>query len=350
MKTEKKTEHSLPMGVLDFELAGDTVFAACMDGLYRIHLASGDSEQLFAHRSYLSGIVVADESTLVCSSYDGQLIWYDAKARQVFRRVQAHQFWSWQLAISPDRQRVASVTGQYLAGSERYEPAAEKEPSLKIYDVGTGTLLHSLSHVPSVQSVAFSHDGRFVAAGNLMGEVRVWSVQDGQLVANWTTDSFTSWGIIKSHCYIGGIYALAFDPSDEHLVLAGMGPMRDPMAGNGRQLWQRFAWQQEPVKKLDETHQRESGEGLMETLAWHPSGEHFVMGGRQRGGDWNAAVFSNPDGEKVAQLSTGIRITSAQFSQNGTELWLGGADKQEIKGEAGERRFPDFGRLQVFSV
>ena len=39
---------------------------------------------------------------------------------------------------------------------------------------------------------------------------------------------FTSWGIIKSHCYIGGIHAMAFDPSDEHLLLAGMGANARP--------------------------------------------------------------------------------------------------------------------------
>ena len=37
--------------------------------------------------------------------------------------MKAHDFWSWQLALSPDGSRVASVTGQYLAGGWKYEPA-----------------------------------------------------------------------------------------------------------------------------------------------------------------------------------------------------------------------------------
>ena len=44
-----------------------------------------------------------------------------------------------------------------------------------------------------------------------------------------------------------------------------MGDMRDPMAGNGKQLWQRFAWQTSPVEKTQESVADQTGEGLMET-------------------------------------------------------------------------------------
>ena len=71
-----------------------------------------------------------------------------------------------------------------------------------------------------------------------MGEVRVYELDSKKLIAQWTTPDFTSWGIIKSHCYIGGIYDMQFSPDDDHIYVAGMGYMRDPMAGNGKQLWQ----------------------------------------------------------------------------------------------------------------
>ena len=103
----------------------------------------------------------------------------------------------------------------------------------------TGELAHNFSHVPPVQSVAFSRDVKFLAAGNLMGEVRVWELASGKQVANFTTPSFTGWGIIKGHYYTGGIFALHFAANDEELYVAGMGSTTDPAAGNGRQLWQR---------------------------------------------------------------------------------------------------------------
>ena len=62
-------------------------------------------------------------------------------------------------------------------------------------------------------------------------------------------------------------------------ALAGVVPMflasRTPI-----RVWQRFAWRESPAKKIDETHAGESGEGLMEALAVHPGGGHFVMSGR----------------------------------------------------------------------
>ena len=348
LSTQSIVEHSLPMGVLDIQHespGSDHLLAACMDGVYRLNLASGDAERLYQHESYVSGVVFdATHHVVISAGFDGKLIWYDLAQRAVFRRVLAHRFWSWKMAMSRDGRRLATVTGQYLAGSNDYTPAPESEPSVKVYDASSGRLQLALPHVPSVHAVAFSPDSRFVAAGNLMGEVRIWDVEDGQLVANWTTDAFTSWGIIKSHCYIGGIHALSFSPDGEHLILAGMGPMRDPMAGNGRQLWQRFAWRETTARKIDETHEGEAGEGLMETLAWSPQGDWFLMGGRQRGGDWNGAIFSNDGGARQHHVSTGFRMTSAQVDGTGKRLFLAGARKQK---QPKDGEYPAFGCVDV---
>jgi hypothetical protein len=107
---------------------------------------------------------------------------------------------------------------------------------VKILRAEDGKSVHSLSRVPSVQAVAFSADSQWLAAGNLMRD------------------------------------------------------MRDPMAGNGRQLWQRWNWRE--GKMVGQTKEKQSGEGLMEALVMHPSGESFLMGGRLRGGEWNAALRS----------------------------------------------------------
>jgi hypothetical protein len=180
-----------------------------------------------------------------------------------------------------------------------------------------------------------------------MGEVRVWDMADGELVANWTTSDFTSWGIIKSHCFIGGVHAMRFTPLGDHLLLAGMGPMRDPMAGNGRQLWQKFAWRGSPPEKVGETRPEESGEGLMETLAIHPSGRFFLMAGRLRGGAWNAGFFDLESGRLVHSLKTGYRITEGLFSRDGRRLYLAGTRGQPRNKDG---NFPPFGRIDVYDL
>jgi WD40 repeat protein len=317
-----------------------------MDGVYRVDLGSGKHERIGQHRSYASSVAWIGGEQILSAGYDGTLQWRMANAETdaaPTREVQAHGFWSWDMAVSADRSLVATVTGQYLAGDYKYQPAAATEPTVKVFRVADGGQVHAFSMTPSVQAVAISPDAKHAAAGNLMGDVRVWNLETGELAAEWNTDAFTSWGIIKSHCYIGGIFAIEFTPDGDHVLLAGMGPMRDPMAGNGKQLWQKFAWRDKPAKKLDETHRGDGGEGLMETLAIHPSGKFFVMAGRLRGGQWNTAFFDLNKGELLHSLRTDFRATKAAFYDDGRKLIVAGLATQ------GHDNKP-FGRYHLFDV
>lgn len=347
----RSTHFKVPTGVLGAAVSSDgkSLVVGCMDGVYRADLMTATSDRIARHGSYVSSTAfLPDQGLAVSAGYDGVLQWLDIDAGESRRSVKLHDFWSWDMAVSPDQTRIVSVTGQYLAGGYKYEPQPEREPSVKIVDARSGETLHQLPHVPSVQAVAFSPDSRYVAAGNLMGEVRIWDSISGEHVRSFTTPDFTSWGIIKSHCYLGGIFAIKFTPDGNQLLLAGMGPMRDPMAGNGRQLWQRWEWVGESARMLDQTHDGESGEGLMETLSIHPDGRRFVMGGRLRGGDWNVAVFDLESGKRLTTLKTGYRVTEALFSPDGTQLILVGTQGQPRKNDQGI--FPDFGRIEVYDI
>jgi hypothetical protein len=193
--------------------------------------------------------------------------------------------------------------------------------------------------------VALSLDGSLVAAGNLMGDIRVWEIATSKVVAHWTTPDLTSWGVIKSHHYLGGVFAMRFHPEGEELFVCGMGPMRDPMAGNGVQRWQRFRWRD--GKKLDETHEGESGQGLMEALAFHPTKKFFVMAGRLVQGQWNLAFFDTATGNKLHSWDAKHRITDALFTVDGTRLLLAKAKQQEKKKDG---RWPDYGMIEIHSL
>lgn len=342
-------KRSLPAGVLGWDVARDgmTAWAAAMDGVYRVDLGDGKHACIGRHRSYSSSVAWIDGGERILSAgYDGALQWRAAAGAAdaaPLREVQAHRFWSWDMALSADRSLVATVTGQYLAGGYKYEPAGASEPTVKVFRVADGSQVHAFAMTPSVQAVAISPDAKHVAAGNLMGDVRVWNLAAGELAAEWNTEAFTSWGVIKSHCYIGGIFAIEFTPDGDHVLLAGMGPMRDPMAGNGKQLWQKFAWREKPAKRVDETHRGDAGEGLMETLAIHPSGKFFVMAGRLRGGQWNTAFFDLETGELLHSLRTDFRATKATFYDEGRKLVIAGLATQGHDNKA-------FGRYHVFDV
>lgn len=348
LEWKRTKDIKVPSGVLSAAISpsGAHIAAACMNGVYLVDVKSGDHERLYEHRSYVSSVVWMSDDQLVTAGYDGRLVWFDLDSKSVSRDQQLHDFWSWDIALSPDRTCLASVTGQYLAGGYKYEPAPETEPSLRVVSTNDGELRHSLSHVPSVQAVAISPDNKHVAAGNLMGEVRLFDLVTGEIVSQWTTPDFTSWGIIKSHSYLGGIFSLEFTPDGSALLLAGMGPMRDPMAGNGRQLWQKWDWRAAAPRLIDQTHKDESGEGLMETLAVHPDVDFFVMGGRLRGGDWNTAAFDLSSGDRLATLKTGFRVTDSEFFPDGSSLLLAGTQGQPKKKKDGS--FPPFGRLEIY--
>jgi WD40 repeat protein len=351
MKLTLAYDHKLETGILGLagELKADRVFAACANGvIYEVDIATGRANAFETkHESFASGcVLLPDGKTLISGGYDGALIWHDIETLQSLRKIKAHQFWSWQLALSPDGKRVASVTGQYLPGGWKYEPAGANEPSVKVFDTETGELVAGRNHLPPVLSCAFSPDGKHIAAANLMGEVRVWEVQGSEEpVSKWTSPSFTSWGTVKTHHYCGGIYALAFSANGTEMLGCGMGAMTDPMAGNGKMTWQRWDWRK--GEKIDEIKDGQHGSGLMEALAWHPDGKHFVMAGKQAQGTWNAAVFNSADGNLVTSIDTKKRITHAHFAQDGNWLILAGANGQP---QPKDGVWPPWGRLQVYQV
>jgi WD40 repeat protein len=351
MKLSLVHDHKLTSGVLGLALdsAGRRAFATCADGsLMEVDLASGKAEP-FAdkHQSYATGcVLLPDERTVITAGYDGILRWHNVATRTSWRQVIAHQFWSWQLALTPDGKHVASVTGQYVPGSWKYDPAPETEPSVKVFETATGNLVAGYTHTPPVQSCAFSPDGRHLAAANILGEVRVWELGAGaEPVSRWTSPDFTSWGTTKTHHFCGGIFGLAFAPDGETLLGCGMGPMGDPMAGNGKMTWQRWLWAK--GEKRDQIKDGQRGNGLMESLAWHPSGAHFVMAGRQAQGTWNAALFAAGDGSLVTSVDTKKRITQARFTADGSQLILAGATAQGARKANG---WEPWGRIQVHRV
>ncbi len=352
MKLEALRTLNLPTGVLGLAVSRDAarLFVACMDGgIYEVAADSGKRLRFDGvHASYASGcLLLPDEQTLISAGYDGRLLWHEVATRRVVRSVVAHDFWSWRLALSADGRRVASVSGQYLAGGEKYEPAAGTAPTVKVFDAATGERIHSWTQTPPVQSVAFSPDGQFLAAGNLMGEVCVWDLSTGRPVAEFRTPDFTSWGIIKSPHYVGGIYGLKFSPDGSTLLLCGMGPMTDPMAGNGKMTWQRWAWREKPGRMSDQIHDGEHGSGLMESVDFSPDGSAFAMAGRQAQGTWNAAVFSAAEGKLLASTDTKSRITQVGFAATGGTLFLAGAISQPARKDG---KWLDYGRIHVIGV
>ncbi|MEM7478806.1 MAG: hypothetical protein AAF483_27800 [Planctomycetota bacterium] len=346
LATEKANRFMLPMAALGLAIGQEsqTLYAACMDGVYSIDSKSKDYQKLYEHGSYASSVVYFPElNQIVSAGYDGILKWYDLESQSVIREIKAHSFWSWDLARAADSPVFASVSGQYLAGGYRYEPRPADEPCVKVYNAESGETVAEMEYLPPVQSVALNAAGDRIAAGNLMGDVGLWDAS-GKLLGSASSQDFTAFGHIKSHCQVGGIYAAAFDPRNDEVLVAGMGPMRDPMAGNGKQRWHRYLLDGETLKRSAASNDKQVGEGLMETLAFHPSGKFFVMAGRLRGGNWDVGFFDSNSGDLIHSLKRSRRITHAEFSADGSQVLLAEAGKQ-VKDANNE-----FGMLESYSI
>jgi WD40 repeat protein len=356
-ESERIQRWQVPTAVLGLDLSPDELVAyvGTFAGVGLLNLQNGEFEPLYAHESYVSGVhLIPETNLLVSSGYDGQLRWYDLEKRDVLRTIAVADSWIWNMAVGrPAEQspRIATVSGRYLAGDYEYRPLPSDRPNVHVWDGISGDRLHQFTMLPPVQAVAFSPCGTRLAAANLMGDVQVWDLTKASIHEaattrppdwSWNTPDFTAFGVIKSHCQVGGIYAIAFTSDGQSVIVAGMGPMVDPMAGNGRQRWQRFSLVPGQADQKWQSKDEQLGEGLMETLAVHPMDGTFAMSGRLRGGAFNTGLFSVDSGDLIYGFKTDSRVTKARFLSDGRTMILAGALSQSA--DAGHR----FGVIDVF--
>jgi hypothetical protein len=101
-------------------------------------------------------------------------------------------------------------------------------------------------------AVAVSPDGRFVASGDRIGEVRVWETDSGKLAQRFQAPILYTYDPRQRKRSIGGIRSLTFSPNGNRLAVGGMGQVEnvDGMAGKARiEIWD---WRQpRPLAALE---------------------------------------------------------------------------------------------------
>jgi WD40 repeat protein len=223
--------------------------------------------------------------------------------KPVYRTLQKHTQVILGLAFSPDGRRLVSVAGR----SERVIPSSNKRPGeLEVWDAATGKVLFSRQDPDGLRCVAFSHDGKRLAAGGQGGVVRVWDVArekeilalpghtrevtgvafapDGKRLASVALDNTVQvWNIPAVEPLRleqeSNVWCLAFSPDGRRLATGSL---------YGIHLWDLAAGDEHR-----EDFQNIRGPGKCRRLAFSPDGTRLAAGHR---------VWDSATGREIAAL------------------------------------------------
>lgn len=230
--------------------------------------AKPEPKEIGKHESYVTCCAVMGKE-VVTGSYDQNLCWWDAGAKKLVRKVEAHAKWIRAVSTSPDGKLVASVAD---------------DMACKVWD-GQGKAVHELrghkektpTHFKSMlYAVCWSPDGKLLATGDKVGHVVVWDAKTGKEVTALDAPGFYTWDGRQRLHSIGGIRSLAFSPDGKLLAIGGTGKIGnvDHLEASAR--LEVFDWKAAKSVCMIE---KCKGKGLVNKLAWEPTGKWLLGGG-----------------------------------------------------------------------
>ncbi len=254
-----------------------TVLAGASDGgLYRFDLAAEKLEpvKLEGHTSYVMGVAALGATRVVSGGYDRRLLWWDLETGSVAQDIPAHEKWIRGVVASSDGKLVASVADDMVCriwnadGKPRHELRGH-EPITP-------------HHFPSMlYCCAFSPTGEQIATADRVGNIKVWNTVDGKLLAEMAAPEMYTWDPRQRIHAIGGIRSLAFSADGRLLAAGGMGQVGNIDHLGGVSLVQVFDWQKQE-STLE--YKGEPYKGLVEHLQFDPQGKWLLAAGGDNSG------------------------------------------------------------------
>jgi WD40 repeat protein len=272
---------------LAFSHDGRQLAAACGDGKVRVWDQSTSlMTELAGHDAYVYGVAFnpTDANRLASSGSDGLVrVWDLATGREALEPLPGIKSYAvglaYCIAYSPD--------GRWLAAGSESDVA-------HVWNAATGKVVHKLEgHELRASCVAFSRDGRLLASGSWSGVVRIWEAASGRLLKQLQ---------LPAHRYPLSCLAFSSDPSAP-LLAAGYFDCRVDV------------WN----LSTGTIHRQLRGHtGYVTSVAFHPDDARRLA---SAGEDRTVHIWDVPSGRPVLQLQGHLdNCSGLAFSPNGQRL------------------------------
>ena len=193
----------IPVYSVAFSPEGKVLAFGGLDGSVTLmDVSTRQTKTLRSHSDTVFSLAFSpDGKSLASGSSDHTVKLWDVDTRQNLDTINGYDDWVLSVAFSPDGNMLAtgSIDGQVklldltndeeqTLGDARYvwavafspdgKTLASASPEIKLWDVGAGTLLHTLpEHDIRVFFLVFSPDGKTLASGGHDSIVRLWSME-----------------------------------------------------------------------------------------------------------------------------------------------------------------------------
>ena len=196
----------------------EQLFTGSSDGnVYAVDCAAEKLQTVAmpGHTSYVTGLALAGDQ-LISGSYDGNLIWWNAKTRAQVRKFKAHDKWIRDVVASPDGKIIATVGDDMVCRLWDAESAKLKH-ELRGHAAMTPTQFSSMLY-----TCTFTADGQLLATADRVGHLVIWDVSSGKQVATVEAPGLYTWDGKQRIRSIGGVRGLAFSPDGKVLAAGGI--------------------------------------------------------------------------------------------------------------------------------
>lgn len=277
-------KHDRPLNACRFDPLGRFVFTGSEDAFVeRFNLADG-ARTVFkgGHETWVLSLACGkDGAQFVSGGCDGKLTWWESTGgddAKPIRTIDAHQGWIRALDTSPDGTLL-------LSGGN--------DGRVCLWNFADGKLVHELpSHSRNVYSVQFSPDGKHALSGDLVGVIRQCDVATGAEVRTFDAKPLHTYHSSQAVDY-GGVRSMAFSPDGKFLAAGGLYNASNPLGAVNEPLVLLFHWE---TAKLERQQIAEGiPNGAICRLRWLANG---TLMGVSSGGSGCFILFWASDGDK----------------------------------------------------